>query len=103
MGLIIVDEEQDSSFKQQDPAPRYQARDAAIFFASLCKAKVLLGSATPSIETYYNCKQGKYGLVELLERFGDVALPKIQIVDIKKAMATKGNAKNINIINTMSA
>lgn len=87
LGLIIVDEEQDSSFKQQDPAPRYQARDAAIFFASLCKAKVLLGSATPSIETYYNCKQGKYGLVELLERFGDVALPKIQIVDIKKAMA----------------
>ncbi|RTL56637.1 MAG: primosomal protein N' [Sphingobacteriales bacterium] len=89
LGLIIIDEEQDSSFKQQDPAPRYQARDAAIFFASLNNAKVLLGSATPSVETYFNCKMGKYGLVELLERFGDVALPKIEIVDIKKAMAAQ--------------
>lgn len=89
LGLVIVDEEQDSSFKQQDPAPRYQTRDAAIFFASLCNAKVLLGSATPSVETYYNCKQGKYGLVELLERFGEVALPKIEIIDIKKAMAAQ--------------
>lgn len=87
LGLIIIDEEQDSSFKQQDPAPRYQARDAAIYYASICQAKVLLGSATPSIETYYNCIQGKYGLVELFERFGEVALPKIEIVDLKKAMA----------------
>jgi len=84
LGLIICDEEHDTSFKQQDPAPRYNARDAAIFFASLFNAKVLLGSATPSLETYFNTRSGKYGLAELLQRFGDVQLPQIEIVDTKK-------------------
>lgn len=84
IGLIIVDEEHEPSFKQYDPAPRYHARDAAIVLANYHKAKVLLGSATPSIETYYNAQQGKYGLVELNRRFGDVLLPEIELVDIKE-------------------
>ena len=82
LGLIILDEEHDGSFKQQDPAPRYHARDAAIYYAALFKAKVLLGSATPSLESYFNAKQGKYGLVELQERFGGIAMPEIEIVDV---------------------
>ena len=86
LGLIIVDEEHDASFKQQDPAPRYNARDAAIFYASLYDAKVLLGSATPSIETYYNAQKGKYGLVELNERFGGIHLPIIEIIDTRKVV-----------------
>jgi len=78
LGLIIVDEEHDTSYKQQEPAPRYNARDSAIFYASLFKdAKVLLGSATPSLETFFNCKTNKYGLVTLSERFENVAMPKI--------------------------
>ncbi|TWF39122.1 replication restart DNA helicase PriA [Chitinophaga polysaccharea] len=89
LGLIILDEEHDSSYKQQDPAPRYHARDAAIYYASLFKAKVLLGSATPSLESYFNAQQGKFGLVELNERFGGVEMPAIEIVDIKKEMAEK--------------
>lgn len=84
LGLIIADEEHDPSYKQQDPAPRYHARDAAIYYASLNHAKVLLGSATPSIESYYNCEMKKYGLVSLQERYGQVELPGISIVDIKK-------------------
>jgi primosomal protein N' (replication factor Y) (superfamily II helicase) len=84
LGLIICDEEHDTSFKQQDPAPRYHARDAAVFLASLFNAKVLLGSATPSLESYYNVQLGKYGLVELTQRYGDIALPAIEIVDTKK-------------------
>jgi len=84
LGLIIVDEEHEPSFKQYDPAPRYHARDASIVLANQHKAKVLLGSATPSIETYYNAQQGKYGLVELNRRFGDVLLPEIELVDIKE-------------------
>jgi primosomal protein N' (replication factor Y) len=83
LGLIICDEEHDSSYKQQDPAPRYHGRDAAIFMASLLQSKVLLGSATPSLETYYNAKQDKYGLVTLSERFGDVKLPAMEIVDTR--------------------
>lgn len=83
LGLIIVDEEHDASFKQQDPAPRYHARDAAIYYASLFNAKVLLGSATPSIESYYNTQVGKYGLVKLNERYGNVKMPLIEIVDVK--------------------
>ncbi|MFX4975032.1 primosomal protein N', partial [Acinetobacter baumannii] len=67
LGLIICDEEHDGSYKQQDPAPRYQCRDAAIYYASLTGANVLLGTATPSIESYYNALQGKYGLVTLHE------------------------------------
>ena len=81
LGLVIVDEEHDPSYKQQDPAPRYNARDAAIFYGSLFKAKILLGSATPSLETYYNAKQNKYGLVELSERFGGIKLPEIEIIN----------------------
>lgn len=84
-GLIIVDEEHDTSYKQQDPAPRYNARDTAIFYASLTGAKVLLGSATPSVDSYYNAAKGKYGLVELKERYGGVAMPAIDIIDMKKA------------------
>lgn len=84
LGLIICDEEHDTSFKQQEPAPRYNGRDAAIYFAALFKAKVVLGSATPSIESYYNAVNGKYGLVELAQRYGDFQLPPIEIIDTKK-------------------
>ena len=83
IGLIIIDEEHDSSYKQQDPAPRYHARDAALYLASLHKAKVLLGTATPSIESYYNALQHKYALVELQERFGRSALPVINVIDMR--------------------
>ncbi|WP_235921042.1 replication restart helicase PriA [Foetidibacter luteolus] len=83
LGFIIADEEHDASYKQHEPAPRYHARDAAIYYASLCNAKVLLGSATPSIESYYNAVAGKYGLVKLTERFGNVELPAIELVDTK--------------------
>jgi primosomal protein N' (replication factor Y) (superfamily II helicase) len=89
LGLIIVDEEHDSSYKQQDPAPRYNARDTAIFYASLFSAKVLLGSATPSIESYYNARKNKYALVELEERYGGVLLPAIEIIDTKLVAASK--------------
>jgi primosomal protein N' (replication factor Y) len=84
LGLIIVDEEHDASYKQHDPAPRYNARDAAIYYASLFNAKVLLGSATPSVESYYNARNGKYALVELNERFGGIKLPAIEIVDTRQ-------------------
>ena len=83
LGLIICDEEHDTSFKQQEPAPRYNGRDAAIYFASLFGAKTLLGSGTPSIESYYNAVTSKYGLVELLQRYGDLKLPPIQFVDTR--------------------
>ncbi|MBQ4822511.1 primosomal protein N' [Aquimarina sp. MMG016] len=83
LGLIIVDEEHESTFKQYDPAPRYHARDTAVVLANIFKAKVVLGSATPSLETYYNARQGKYGLVELTRRFGNVLMPEINLVDIK--------------------
>ncbi|MBX9733271.1 MAG: primosomal protein N', partial [Chitinophagaceae bacterium] len=83
LGLIICDEEHDGSYKQQDPAPRYQCRDAAIYYASLTGANVLLGTATPSIESYFNAIQGKYGLVPLQERYGEVQLPTIHLVDVK--------------------
>jgi len=83
LGLIIIDEEHESTFKQQDPAPRYHARDAAIVLAASHKSKVLLGSATPSIETYFNALSGKYGLVEVSERFGNVMMPDIELVDLK--------------------
>jgi primosomal protein N' (replication factor Y) len=83
LGLILVDEEHEQTFKQQDPSPRYHARDTAIVLAELHKAKVLLGSATPSIETFFNTENQKFGLVELTERFGKTELPKIEIVDLK--------------------
>ncbi|HEY4327226.1 MAG TPA: primosomal protein N' [Mucilaginibacter sp.] len=82
LGLIIVDEEHETSYKQFDPAPRYNARDAAIFLANLHSAKVLLGSATPSFESYYNARINKYGLAELTERYGGVKLPEIEVVSI---------------------
>lgn len=85
LGLIIVDEEHENSYKQYDPAPRYHARDTAIYLAHQHKAKVLLGSATPSVESYYNAKAGKYGLIELTERFGESKLPVIEIVDLAEA------------------
>ncbi len=84
LGLIIIDEEHDSSFKQQDPAPRYNARDAAIYLASLNNAKVILGSATPSVETYHNAVSGKFGLVELFTRFGGMEMPEIVVCDLKE-------------------
>ena len=83
LGLVIVDEEHDSSYKQFDPAPRYHARDTAILLANIHKAKVLLGSATPSLESYFNSQNEKYGLVELTTRFGGVQLPEILIADIQ--------------------
>jgi len=89
LGLIIIDEEHDTSYKQQQPSPSYHSRDAAIYLANLHKAKVLLGSATPSIETYYNAQNGKYGFVELLKRYADIKLPKINAIDISKAFKKK--------------
>jgi len=84
LGLIITDEEHDNSYKQYDPAPRYHARDSAIYYAELLDAKILLGSASPSIESYYNAIHGKYGFVALSERYGEAKLPRIEIVDVKK-------------------
>ena len=83
LGCIIIDEEHEQTFKQVDPAPRYHARDAAIVLANFHKAKVILGSATPSLETYYNANSGKYGLVTLSERYGNVMMPDITLVDLK--------------------
>lgn len=83
LGCIIVDEEHEQTFKQHDPAPRYHARDAAIVLAKQHGAKVVLGSATPSLETYYNVQSNKYGLTELKVRYGNVVLPEIQLVDLK--------------------
>ena len=83
LGLIIIDEEHETSFKQQDPAPRYHARSVAVMLAKMYNAKTLLGTATPSMESYNNASQGKYGLVELTTRFKDIALPKIEIIDVK--------------------
>ena len=84
LGLIIVDEEHEQMFKQQEPAPRYNARDAAIVLANLHKSKVLLGSATPSVESYYNTQIDKYAVVKLTARFGNIQMPKIEIVDLKE-------------------
>ena len=84
LGLVIIDEEHETSFKQQDPAPRYHARSAAIVLAGMYSdCKVLLGTATPSMESYYNAQEGKYGLVELKTRYKDIQLPEIQVVDVK--------------------
>lgn len=84
LGLVIVDEEHEPSFKQYNPAPRYNARDAAVVLANLHKSKLLMGSATPSLESYNNAKTGKYGLVTLKKRFGNVLMPDIELVDIKE-------------------
>lgn len=84
LGLVIVDEEHEPSYKQQDPAPRYHARSVAIMAAQAQQAKVLLGTATPAIETYYNALQGKYGLVTLSERYAGLALPSIHLIDLQQ-------------------
>lgn len=89
LGLVIVDEEHENTFKQYDPAPRYNARDTAIVLARMYGAKVLLGTATPSIESYYNAMNGKYGLVSITERYKDIKLPEIIPVDIKEAKRRK--------------
>ena len=86
LGFIICDEEHDTSYKQQEPAPRYNGRDAAIYFASLFNARILLGSGTPSVESYFNATTGKYGLVELMQRYGDLQLPPIEMVDTRKIL-----------------
>lgn len=82
LGLVIVDEEHESSYKQYDPAPRYNARDAAIVLASMHGAMTLLGSATPAVETYYKAKNGRFGLVELLERYDNIRMPEVKVVDM---------------------
>ena len=84
LGLIIVDEEHDGSYKQIDPAPRYHARDGAVVLAKIHQCKVLLGTATPSLESYYNAQQQKFGLVNLMHRYADSTLPDIWVVDIVK-------------------
>ena len=89
LGLVIVDEEHEGSFKQFDPAPRYHARDAAIVLGNLHDANVLLGSATPSIESYYNVQTGKYGYAEITRRYGNVLMPDMELVDIKEAARKK--------------
>lgn len=91
LGLIIVDEEHDSSYKQQEPAPRYHARDVALVMGQFHSAKVLLGSATPSLESYYQALQGKYQLIELSERFGDAQLPDIVLADLVSERKMKTN------------
>ena len=85
LGLVIVDEEHDTSYKQQDPAPRYNGRDTAIMLAHMHGAKIVLGSATPAIDTYYKALNGRYGLVELNTRYADIEMPQVHIIDLKKA------------------
>ncbi|WP_301709674.1 primosomal protein N', partial [uncultured Duncaniella sp.] len=94
LGLVIVDEEHESAYKQQDPAPRYNARDAAVVLASMHGAKTLLGSATPSVETFWKAVNGRYGLVELLERYEGGQLPEMRLVDMTLARK-KGEVKGI--------
>lgn len=89
IGLVIVDEEHEPSYKQAEPAPRYNGRDTALMLARMHGAKALLGSATPAIETYYKAKEGRYGLVSLMERYGDVNLPDMQLIDMSKAHKQK--------------
>ena len=89
LGLIIIDEEHENSFKQYQPAPRYNARDASIVLAHIHKAKVLMGSATPAVETYWNAQEGKYGLVEITARHGGVQMPEILCADVKEATRKK--------------
>ncbi|MBQ7942256.1 MAG: primosomal protein N' [Muribaculaceae bacterium] len=89
LGLVVVDEEHDTSYKQQDPAPRYNGRNAAIVLAQMHGAKTLLGSATPAIETYHNAETGRYGLVSLLSRYEDIEMPEVEVVDTKEARRKK--------------
>ena len=99
--LVIVDEEHDASYKQQDPNPRYHARDAAIYLASVLNARVLLGSATPSIETYFQSESGKYGLSEMNERYQGIELPEIFIIDKRKDKSAEGSVYSHTLIESM--
>jgi primosomal protein N' (replication factor Y) len=103
--MIIVDEEHDSSFKQQSPAPYYNARDIASYLGSVWNLKIILGSATPSLESYYNTQIKKYGYVKLEQRFGDVSLPEIRIVDLtNKSVLFTGNSKySINLVSSVQS
>ena len=96
LGLIIVDEEHETSYKQFEPSPRYHARDAAIILAHIHGAKTILGSATPSLESYYNATNHKYGLVKLTKRYGEVQLPEIELVDIKEKHRKKRMTGNFS-------
>lgn len=96
LGLIIVDEEHENTYKQFDPAPRYHARDASVILSSIHKAKVLLGSATPSLESFFNAKTNKYGYVELFQRHMDIKMPEIQVVDIRQAKRKKQMSSNFS-------
>ena len=91
LGLIIVDEEHDHSYKQNDPAPRYNGRDSAIWYGATFGAKVLLGSATPSMESFRNATEGKYSYVTMFKRFGDLPMPEMQVIDLKKYKVSEGN------------
>lgn len=104
LGLIIVDEEHENTYKQFDPSPRYHARDTAIVLASFHKAKVLLGTATPSIESYYNAKTGKYALVELKERYLNLEMPEIKIADVRESRKRKEMQSHFtpSLINSVS-
>jgi primosomal protein N' (replication factor Y) len=99
--LIIVDEEHDSSYKQQDPAPRYHARDAAIYLAGKLKAQVLLGSATPSIDSYHHAETGKYGKSVLHERYQGVAMPQVMMIDMRKDKSSEGVVYSHSLIEEM--
>ncbi len=98
LSLVIVDEEHENSYKQFDPAPRYHARDAAIYLAGIHKGKTLLGTATPSVESYFNAKSGKYGLVNLDQRYANVRLPEVQIVNMVKEKSRKWLKGNFSSI-----
>ena len=106
LGLVVVDEEHETSYKQQDPAPRYQARDAAIYLAHLHGAKTVLGSATPSLESYYNALHGKYALATLFTRYNDVRLPQVWVADLreeKKRKTIQGNNFSSLLVEKMNA
>ncbi len=96
LGFVILDEEHDTSYKQQNPAPRYHARDAALYYCRLFGAKALLGSATPSLESYYNARRGKYGLVRLQKRYGEVRMPDMQVVDMKQVAFKKDSIRYLS-------
>ncbi len=96
LGLVIVDEEHDSSYKQSDPAPRYNGRDSAIYLAHMHGARTILGSATPSIESYFNAQNGKYGYAEMTKRYGGLAMPEVMCVDMKQASARKEVHQNLS-------
>lgn len=98
LGLIIVDEEHETTFKQYDPSPRYNARDTAIILSKIHNANIILGSATPSIESYYNAKNNKYALVEITKRYGNVKMPNVNIVDLKKLYSGKKINSNFSPI-----